>query len=64
MPESREQTLERLRAEASYRRGRLDLYRQKMYAGRAENASRLRELQRESDGAEARLKAARAAAGP
>jgi len=59
--DARDQTLETLREEARYRRERLDLYRAKIYGGRAVNASRLRELQRASDGAEARLRAARAA---
>lgn len=61
MAESREHTLQILGAEARYRRQRLDLYRAKTYAGRAANASRLRELERECAGAEARLRAARAA---
>jgi hypothetical protein len=60
--ETPDPALEALRDEARYRRERLDLYRAKTYAGRADNASRLRELQRASDGAEARLRAFRAAA--
>ena len=50
--------LEELRAEARYRRERYDLYRAKTYAGRPTTAVRLRELQRECEGAEGRLKAA------
>jgi hypothetical protein len=47
-----------LRDEARYRRERLDLYRAKLYAGRAISQSKLRELQRASNGAEARLRRA------
>ena len=55
---------ERLRDEARYRRERLDLYRARLYGGRAANQSKLRELQRASDGASARLRRAEAAAPP
>ncbi len=51
---------EQLREEARYRRERLDLYRAKLYAGRAISQSKLRELQRTSNGAEARLRRAEA----
>jgi hypothetical protein len=54
-------SLEELRAEARYRRGRYDLYRAKLYAGKTTSESRLRELQRMSDGAESRLRDARQA---
>jgi hypothetical protein len=47
---------EQLREEARYRRERLDLYRAKLYAGRAISQSKLRELQGASNGAEARLR--------
>jgi hypothetical protein len=47
-----------LEAEASHARARLELYRQRSYSGKADS-SRLRELQRASDAAAARLKAAR-----
>ncbi len=50
--------LERLEAEAKHHRARLALYRQRSYGGKAD-MSRLRELQRASEGADARLKAAR-----
>jgi hypothetical protein len=49
---------ERLRDEARYRRERLELYRARIYAGRAVSQGKLRELQRASDGAAARLKRA------
>jgi hypothetical protein len=53
---------EQLRDEARYRRERLELYRARLYGGRALNESKLRELQRASDGASARLHRAEAAA--
>jgi hypothetical protein len=55
---------ERLREEARYRRERLDLYRARLYGGRATSQGKLRELQRASDGAAARLRRAEAAAPP
>jgi hypothetical protein len=48
--------LERLRDEARYRRERLELYRARLYSGRAISQDKLRELQRASDGAAARLR--------
>jgi hypothetical protein len=42
--------------EVRYRSERLELYRGRMYAGRAGNENRLREYQRSSDGATARLR--------
>jgi hypothetical protein len=54
--------LERLRDEARYRRERLELYRARLYGGRAVSQGKLRELQRASDGASARLRRAEAAA--
>ena len=53
---------ERLRDEARYRRERLELYRARLYGGHAASQSKLRELQRASDGAAARLRRAEAAA--
>jgi hypothetical protein len=50
--------LEELRAEAVYARERHHLYRAKMYGLRATSASRLRELERISQGADARLRRA------
>jgi hypothetical protein len=47
--------LDELREEARYRRERLELYRARMYGGRARNESRLSEYQRASEGAAARL---------
>jgi hypothetical protein len=55
---------ERLRDEARYRRERLELYRARLYGGRAASQSKLRELQRASEGAAARLRRAEAAALP
>jgi hypothetical protein len=55
---------EQLRDEARYRRERLDLYRGRLYGGRAASQGKLRGLQRASDGAAARLRRAEAAAPP
>jgi hypothetical protein len=54
--------LEELRHEARYRRERLEIYRARLYGGRAASLSKLRELERSSDGAAARLRAAEAGA--
>jgi hypothetical protein len=54
--------LEDLRHEARYRRERLELYRARLYGGRRATLAKLRELERSSDGATARLRAAEAAA--
>jgi hypothetical protein len=45
-----------LRAEARYARERYALYRAKMYGSRPTSATRLRELQRVSEAADARLR--------
>ena len=50
--------LDELREEARYRRERLELYRARMYGGRARSEHRLREYQRASEGAAARLRRA------
>ena len=50
-----------LRADARYRRERLELYKARVYAGRA-GQERLRELQLASDGAAARVSRAEARA--
>ena len=50
--------LEQLRAEARYQRERYDLYRARLYAGKPTSPSRLREIQRACESAEARLRAA------
>ena len=55
-PDEHDRT-EELRELASYARQRLDLYRARSYGPRATSASRLRELERESDQAQARLRA-------
>jgi hypothetical protein len=55
--------LDQLRAEAAYHQQRLDLYRAKLYGGRAVNIARLEEFQRASDNAAARLREALTAAG-
>jgi hypothetical protein len=52
--------LDELREEARYRRERLELYRGRMYGGRARSESRLREYERASEGASARLRRAEA----
>ena len=51
--------LDALRAEASYHRQRLDLYRARLYGGRAISPARLEEFQRASDAAEAALRRGR-----
>ena len=50
--------LEHLRAEAAYRRQRLDLYRAKAYGPRATSSARLTELERDHELATSRLKRA------
>ena len=52
--------LDQLREEARYRRARLELYRAMMYGGRAHSEYRLREYERASEGASARLRRAEA----
>jgi hypothetical protein len=56
--DDREAALESLRMEARYRRERLGLYKARVYAGRARGTSKLRDLQRSSDGAAKRLRGA------
>ena len=51
-----------LREEARYRYERLELYKARLYAGRARSQDKLRELQRASDGAAARVRRAEAGA--
>ncbi len=54
-----------LRADARYARERYDLYRAKAYGPRATSITRLRELERASEAAQARLRhAEREAASP
>jgi hypothetical protein len=56
MTEQHAQRIEQLRAEARYHRQRLDLYRARLYGGRASSQARLEEFQRASDEAAARLR--------
>ena len=53
--------IDELRAEARYARERLDLYRAKMYGLRPRTLTRLRELERIHQGADARLRRAQQA---
>jgi hypothetical protein len=53
--------LEQLRAEAAYRRQRVDLYRAKAYGPRATSSARMTELERDYELATSRLKRALAA---
>ena len=50
-----DQNLEMLEAEARYHRDRLALYRARVYAAKPTSATRLRELERTSAAADARL---------
>lgn len=56
---AREIELSRLEAEARYHRDRLALYRARVLTARPASATRLRELQRIANGADARLRQAR-----
>jgi hypothetical protein len=51
-------SIEELLAEARYHRHRYDLYKAKMYGSRPTRMSRLHELERTMQGAEARLRRA------
>ena len=53
---SASQRIEELRAEARYARERYDLYRAKMYGLRPTTITRLRELERMHEAADARLR--------
>jgi hypothetical protein len=55
--------IEVLLAEARYHRHRVDLYRAKMYGSRPTTMHRLRELERASHAADARLRQAQQAGG-
>jgi hypothetical protein len=55
MPDPEERRLEQLRTEARYHRQRLDLYRARLYGGRALSVARLEEFQRAADAAADRL---------
>ena len=50
--------LDELREEARYSRERLELYRARMYGGRARSEHRLREYERAAEGAARRLEQA------
>ena len=60
MDEQQARRLDELREEARYRRERLELYRARMYGGRAHSEYRLREYERASEDASARLRRAEA----
>jgi hypothetical protein len=64
MTAPRNARLDQLRAEANYHRQRLDLYRARLYGGRALNPTRLEEFQRASDTASERLRRASDDASP
>ena len=57
-------SVEELLAEARYHRHRYDLYKAKMYGSRPTRMTRLRELERTMQGAEARLRRAQQAGRP
>jgi hypothetical protein len=59
-----EDLLDQLRAQAAYARQRRDLYRAKTYGPRPTSPERMRELERDADQAEERLKAAVARGAP
>ncbi len=52
--------LDVLRAEARYARERYDLYKARAYGGRPTSSTRMRELERACQGAQARFRAAQA----
>jgi hypothetical protein len=58
-PDRLDPRLETLEAEARHHRSRLALYRARIYAGKPTSMTRLRELERTSAGADARLRAQR-----
>ncbi len=58
MSNGEEGRVDELRDEARYRRERLALYKARLYGGHALREDKLRELQRASDGAAARLRRA------
>jgi hypothetical protein len=59
--EAPEDRLAELTMQAEYARRRLDLYRARAYGMRPVSESRMRELEREADSADQRLRAARRA---
>jgi hypothetical protein len=58
MTDAHAQRLEQLGAEARYHRQRLDLYRARLYGGRALSRARLDEFERAADAADARFRQA------
>jgi hypothetical protein len=58
MTDPHAQRLEQLGAEARYHRQRLDLYRARLYGGRALSPARLDEFERAADAADDRLRRA------
>jgi len=61
MTDPHAQRLEQLGAEARYHRQRLDLYRARLYGGRALSRARLDEFERAADAADDRARRARLA---
>jgi hypothetical protein len=57
-------SVEELLAQARYHRRRYDLYKAKMYGSRPTRMTRLRELERTMQGADARLRRAQQASRP
>jgi hypothetical protein len=55
VPDRADHQLEQLEAEARYHRDRLALYRARVYGAKPTSLTRLRELERTSAGADARL---------
>ena len=58
MTDHHAQRLDQLGAEARYHRQRLDLYRARLYGGRALSPARLEEVERAADAADARFRQA------
>jgi len=61
MSDKRQQRLDELAAEAGYHRQRADLYRARLYGGRARSRPRLEEYERVAERAAARLRRAKLA---
>jgi hypothetical protein len=64
MTERHAQRVEQLTVEERYHRQRLELYRARLYGGRAMSRARLEEYQRAADGAAARLRHERETGAP
>ena len=63
MTDAHAQRLEQLGAEARYHRQRLDLYRARLYGGRALSRARLDEVERAADAADEQRRQAQHAGG-